>query len=637
MGRLAPIPLVAVMAVVAMTVVAMTSPVGSRRPPLQRVVANDNRVPAGTLRNGVLTVRLEARAADWHPDADGDPGIELLAFAEGGGPPRIPGPLIRAVEGTEIRASVRNTLAEPLIVHGLYARAAAGLADDTVHVAPGGVREVSFQAGTPGTYYYWASISGIQNLATPLRGYESQLAGALVVDPRGSAGPARDRILVLGVWSDSARAVIPETGTAPVRMVINGRTWPNTERLAYTAGDTVRWRVVNASSAVHPMHLHGFYYRVDSRGGEASEAQLQPREAPRVVTERLAPGRTISMTWVPQRPGNWLFHCHDNVHIRPNGPLPGVSPPAKAAPGPVHNHALERMGGLVMGVQVRPRPGIAATPDSRTRRRLRLVARVDAGSTAREPAYAFSLEDGSGRTAAAPASLPGPLILLRRGEPVSITVVNELPEATAVHWHGIELDSYFDGVAGFSGSAGRLAPPIAPGDSFVARFTPPRAGTFIYHTHIDEVRQQRAGLSGPLIVLDSDAAYDPATDILLFVSTPRLQADEGRVLLIGTTTPTPLELRAGTRYRLRVINIHTYRPSIRVELSRDSTLLSWRALAKDGADLPPARATMEPSAVQIGNGETYDFELVPAAPGALRVDVKTGVGVLLVSMPVQVR
>ena len=61
---------------------------------------------------------------------------------------------------------------------------------------------------------------------------------------------------------------------------------------------------------------------------------------------------------------------------------------------------------------------------------------------------------------------------MKRGEPVSITVVNQLPEPTAVHWHGIELESYYDGVAGFAGEGKRIAPAIPPGGSFEARFTP---------------------------------------------------------------------------------------------------------------------------------------------------------------------
>ena len=62
-------------------------------------------------------------------------------------------------------------------------------------------------------------------------------------------------------------------------------------------------------------------------------------------------------------------------------------------------------------------------------------------------------------------------------------MVNHLCQPTAMHWHGIELDSYYDGVPGWSGTPERRSPMIAPGDSFIARMTPPRSGTFIYHAH----------------------------------------------------------------------------------------------------------------------------------------------------------
>ena len=96
-------------------------------------------------------------------------------------------------------------------------------------------------------------------------------------------------------------------------------------------------------------------------------------------------------------------------------------------------------------------------------------------------------------------------------------------------------------------------------------------------------------------------------------------------------------MRAGERYRLRFINVHTYRPSMRMRAIRDSTLLTWRALAKDGMDLPPDQAIVGPSTVQMGNGETYDFEFVPTTAGDIRIEVTSGVGDLLVSMPVHVR
>ena len=113
-----------------------------------------------------------------------------------------------------------------------------------------------------------------------------------------------------------------------------------------------------------------------------------------------------------------------------------------------------------------------------------------AGGTENEPFYAFTRHEREAEPANASTVRNGPPIILKRNEPVAITVVNRTPEPTAVHWHGIELDSYFDGVAGFSGDPRRLSPVIAPSDSFEARFTPPRSGTFIYHTHVDEPRQQ---------------------------------------------------------------------------------------------------------------------------------------------------
>jgi FtsP/CotA-like multicopper oxidase with cupredoxin domain len=290
-----------------------------------------------------------------------------------------------------------------------------------------------------------------------------------------------------------------------------------------------------------------------------------------------------------------------------------------------------------MGIEVRPKGPPVSQPNDRARRRLRLVARVDSGGTDTEPAYGYVLQDGKSSTPTRSPLLPGPTIFLKRGEPVSITVVNELPEATAVHWHGIELESYFDGVAGFSGGSGRVSPAIAPRDSFEARFTPPRAGTFIYHPHADEVRQQEAGLSGAIVVLDNPDTYDPVHDVVLLVSTPRREADGETVFLNGTNAPRPLDMRVGEHYRLRLVNIHTYRPSMIARLMRDSTLLEWRAVAKDGRDLPPDQATMRPAQQQTSNGETYDFELTPAAPGDLRFTMSSAAGVRLVSMPIRVR
>ncbi len=112
----------------------------------------------------------------------------------------------------------------------------------------------------------------------------------------------------------------------------------------------------------------------------------------------------------------------------------------------------------------------------------------------------------------------GPPIVVTRGEPTEITVVNHLDEPTTIHWHGIELDSYYDGVVG-GGAGNQITPAIQPGASSIARFTPSRAGTFIYHTHAAGPSQLSGGVYGGLIVLEPGKSFDAEHDRLLVIGT----------------------------------------------------------------------------------------------------------------------
>lgn len=595
--------------------VLMTASVGRRSGGVDHVTANDNRQAAGTLRDGVLTVRLEARVGEWHPDGDDAPGVDVPAFAEAGKPPQIPGPLIRVVAGTRVAATVRNGLPnDTLVVHGLYARDADGRAGAPIELAPGQERTVEFLLATPGTYYYWGTT-----MRRPLhyRVHEdSQLTGAIVVDPAG-AKLADDRVFIIGMLTDTVGGAMPH-GRKQELAVINGRSWPNTERLSYTVGDTVRWRIINASGDLHPMHLHGFYFRIDSKGNEAADTTYTESDRERAVTELLGLGATMGMTWVPERDGNWAFHCHIAEHIEPRGSL-GTLPLRAATHGA--NHAAQAMGGLVLGIHVSPRGGQPSTAGRAApgRHRFRLVVEERANDSA-ATGLRFALGDGASPLVRDSVGRLGPAIVVKVGEPVAVNVVNRSSHPTAVHWHGLEVESYFDGIGGWSGSPGRLAPVIAPNDSFQARFTPPRAGTFIYHSHVDEGRQQPAGLIGPIIVLDESDRYDPATDLVAVVSSPADSLDERRSVLInGRLDPVPLEVKVGTTYRLRLINITTARPGIFVELRRDSSMISWRPLARDGAELPARQKVMRRAEQQLTIGQTRDFEITPREAGDLRL------------------
>ena len=88
---------------------------------------HDNEVAAGTLADGVLTVRLRALETDWRPYGPQEAGRILYAFAEGDGGPVIPGPYLRAPLGTRVDVTIENTLDSVLVVHGFGERKTAPL------------------------------------------------------------------------------------------------------------------------------------------------------------------------------------------------------------------------------------------------------------------------------------------------------------------------------------------------------------------------------------------------------------------------------------------------------------------------------------------------------------------------------
>ncbi len=611
-------------------------PLPARRSAAERIETHDNERAAGTLHDGVLALSLEARTGSWYPHGTESPGTEVPALAEGGGRLRIPSPMIRVPAGTEVFVTVTNSLPDVLTLHGLESRPVSAGPSGGVRIEAGATRQLRFRLDAPGTYYYWGTTMGRSLMFRTKE--DAQLSGAIVVDEPGAPSP-RDRVLLIGQWSDTTpNELLRDIDMQRFLLVVNGRSWPHTERLSYTVGDTVRWRLINTSAAIHPMHLHGFHFTVDSRGDGRSDTTYAGDGRMLAVTERMRGGDTFTMTWVPERQGNWLFHCHLTSHFSPRGPLGEKVDEAAIAMRASHsrNHAEESMTGLVVGVRVGlNRSGANTRIDAVPRQRVRMLVRTAVGGTERAPSFSVALEEGGVVQTVDEDLRAGPPLVLERGVPASITVVNRTSAATSIHWHGIELDSYFDGVAGFSGSGRRLSPLIAAGDSFEVRITPPRAGTFIYHTHADEINQQPAGLSGALIVVERGARWDPATDMPVLITTPRDSADERRAVLVnGSLTPAPLTVRVGVPHRLRLINITTGRPAISAELRRDTTMVAWRAIAKDGADLPPSRQREAPARQPISVGETVDVLFTPTEAGEHRLEVKTALGATLAVLPI---
>ena len=93
-------------------------------------------------------------------------------------------------------------------------------------------------------------------------------------------------------------------------VTINGKSYPYTEPLEYTAGDNIRWRVINPSFSEHPMHLHGAFYEMLSLGNFETDTAYADGDRQSVVTQNLQPGNTMMLQWTPGHAGRWLFHCH---------------------------------------------------------------------------------------------------------------------------------------------------------------------------------------------------------------------------------------------------------------------------------------------------------------------------------------
>ena len=625
---------------------ATTLASGSAPPPreLPAVRPNPNVETAGDLHSGVLTVSLEAKQSSWRMNGEGRPAVTIEAFSETGKLPVMPAPLIRAVKGTEIHLSIRNSLPKPLtfFIAASIRGVPSGFAQDTVVVAPGTVGVLTTRATVPGNYLYGATTPGGASKQLFVSGV---LAGAVVIDTANAPARPRDRVFVIMMTPDSMTVAIADTSSAfngRFVFTINGRSWPNTERIAATAGDSLHWRIINASVDVHPMHLHGFYYRVDALRGPLVDLEGQGAAGRMVVTERLSPFSAMSMSWSPDRPGNWILHCHFALHLMPDSL--SMSPDDPGMTG---------MVGLILGINVAERPGIRVAGAPAPARRLRLVAIMDKGFPDSAASMRFVLEEHGRRTEAGTAFSPA--INLTRGVPVSITVVNHLSAPTSVHWHGIELeDSYMDGVPGVTGAGKRLSPAIAPSDSFEVRFTPPRSGTFMYHAHVDEVRQQSAGLVGALIVRDPGAVVSPDEHVF-FLKAARLGPNSEPPLDInGEANPDTVALHVGRPARLRFISLASVNPNATVWLTTrpdssfvnvaDTMVVRWRPVAKDGADLPPNARGEQLARQIVAMGETYDFEYTPSRRGTLRLEVRTAnpppgfgtPGQLLVRVPIRV-
>ena len=106
--------------------------------------------------------------------------------------------------------------------------------------------------------------------------------------------------------------------------------------------------------------------------------------------------------------------------------------------------------------------------------------------------------------------IPGPVLRFREGEYAKITVVNRMEHPTSVHWHGLLLPNFYDGVPYLN------TPPIPPGESFVYEFALKQSGTYWYHSHV--ALQEQSGVYGSFVIEPKETTLEYDRDLTLMLS-----------------------------------------------------------------------------------------------------------------------
>jgi FtsP/CotA-like multicopper oxidase with cupredoxin domain len=196
-------------------------------------------------------------------------------------------------------------------------------------------------------------------------------------------------------------------------------------------------------------------------------------------------------------------------------------------------------------------------------------------------------------------TMPGPEIRVTEGDKVRFVVKNELPESTAMHFHGLIVPNKMDGVPFIT------QPVIKPGETSTYEFTVKNSGSHMYHSHHNATKQVGKGLLGALIVEPKDKSKDPQYDLDY---TMILNDANGGFTLNGKGFPAtePIVAKLGQKLRIRYMNegmmIHPMHLHGLPQLT----------FAKDGWNLP---APYMNDTVNIAPGERWDVIVDCTDPG----------------------
>ena len=267
------------------------------------------------LENGEKVFNLTAQPVRWNILKD----VTVTAWAYNA---TVPGPLIRVTDGDKVKIVVKNNLSEPTTIHwhGIAVpNNMDGIPDETQKpIQPGETFTYEFVAKPAGTYWYHSHYDSDKQISVGL-------SGAFIIEPKGGlvSKPDIDKVLMLNEWrviDGQTYAAMPATGMDGNFFTINGKAFPDTETLNVKVGQKVRLRFIGSGQMIHPMHLHGFPFKiVATDGNDVPESAQWTKD-----TVSVAPGERYDIEFTPDRPGKWMLHCHiphhtTNEHVEPGG------------------------------------------------------------------------------------------------------------------------------------------------------------------------------------------------------------------------------------------------------------------------------------------------------------------------------
>jgi manganese oxidase len=210
-----------------------------------------------------------------------------------------------------------------------------------------------------------------------------------------------------------------------------------------------------------------------------------------------------------------------------------------------------------------------------------------------------------------------PTIEAVEGDRLRIYVTNKLPENTSIHWHGLLVPSGMDGVGGLSQKT------IEPGETYKYEFPLRQHGTYMYHSHSDDMTQIALGMMGMFIIHPRlPTGPRPDRDFALMSSEWRID--------VGTMRPNPIEM---TDFNVLTFNarafpgtaplVAKYGDRVRIRFGNLSPMehhpihlhgFRWKIIEMDGWQVP--ESAQEPgNTVLVAVGQTRAVEFVADNPG----------------------